>query len=77
MWAIVEFVRFGDRRDREKLVASYVKEATVADGLNLPGASEWPRGFAVANLQPDESSVGSPPEFRFEVPRCRAAGHEP
>ena len=77
MWAVVEFVGFGDGHHREKLIASYVKEAAVADGLDLPGASEGLRGLAVANRQPDESSVGSPSDFLLEVPRCWEAGREP
>ena len=76
MRPVVELVRCGDRRDGEKLVGPYVKEAAVADSRDLPGAAEGLRGLSVANRQPDECSVGSPPDLCLQVPRHRAAGHE-
>ena len=52
MWAVVEVGRFRDRCDREKLVAPHVKEAAVANGLNLPGAAEGPQSLVVADRPP-------------------------
>ena len=77
MRVVVEIIRPGYRRDREKLVISYVKQAAVSHGRGFPGAAAGLRRFRVPNRQLNEGSMRAPADLFLEVPGHRLAGNLP